>query len=50
MLIILRDEFEYADIEAEDDVDIVDNQPSPQGKVFNDAVRDRWLRDVQGWT
>ena len=50
LLLILRDEFEFADVEEEDDDGIVDNQPTPQGKVFNDAVRDRWLRDVQGWT
>ena len=52
LLIELRDEFEYADVEANDNDDegIISNQPTPQAKVFQNAVRDRWLRDVQGWS
>jgi hypothetical protein len=49
LLIHLRDEFEYADdalIEYDEDEG---SQPTPHAKVFQDAVRDRWLKDVQGW-
>lgn len=49
VLIHLRDEFEYADDEVVDVDDGVMNQPTPAGKVFCDAVRDRWLKDVHGW-
>jgi hypothetical protein len=51
ILIFLRDEFEFAAPEpdvAEDD-DVVEVQQDPQGKAFQNAVRDRWLRDVLGW-
>jgi hypothetical protein len=34
----------------EDDEEGADVQASPAGKVFQNAVRDRWLRDVMGWT
>lgn len=51
IMIHLRDEFEYADvIEDEDDANgDVAEQVSPPAKEFQDAVRDRWLRDVLGW-
>jgi hypothetical protein len=50
LLIDLRDEYEYADVEIDDDEDgMISNQATPQAKVFQDAVRDRWLKDVQGW-
>ncbi len=49
LLIIFRDESEIADVDADDDDMEVANQATPQGKLFCDAVRDRWLRDVQGW-
>lgn len=51
ILIFLRDEFEFAAPEpdvAEDD-DVVEVQQDPQGKAFQNAVRDRWLRDVLRW-
>jgi hypothetical protein len=52
ILIFLRDEFEYADEVGDDDDDIdvglLDAQLQP-GKVFQNAVRDRWLQDVVGW-
>lgn len=50
VLIHLRDEFEYADVDEVDDDDSISNQPTPQAKVFQDAVRDRWLKDVAGWS
>jgi hypothetical protein len=50
ILIDLRDEYEYADVVEEDEDDGISNQPTPQAKVFQDAVRDRWLRDVAGWS
>ena len=49
MLIILRDEHEFAVVDEDDYDPEVANQATPQGKRFCDAVRDRWLRDVQGW-
>lgn len=52
ILISLRDQFEYAnESSSSDDEGNVDfaNQPTPAAKVFQNAVRDRWLRDVQGW-
>ena len=50
MLIFLRDDFEFALLPAVDLADdVADAQASPQGKVFQDAVRDRWLRDVLKW-
>ena len=53
ILIHLRDEFEYADVPEDDDDangDVVAAQQSPKAKEFQDAVRDRWLRDVLGWS
>lgn len=50
MLIVLRDEFEFVDVPEQDDDFEIANQATPQGKLFCDAVRDRWLREVQGWT
>jgi hypothetical protein len=50
ILIDLRDEFEYAEVDEVDDDDAISNQPTPQATVFQDAVRDRWLRDVAGWS
>ena len=52
ILIDLRDEFEFADeVEGDDDeADQVANQPTPAAQVFQNAVRDRWLKDVQGWS
>jgi hypothetical protein len=50
ILIFLRDEFEFAEPEpVAEDEDVLEVQPDPQGKVFQNAVRDRWLRDVCGW-
>ena len=52
LLIFLRDEFEYADVPEDDDGahdDVVGEQQSPPGKEFQDAVRDRWLRDALEW-
>jgi hypothetical protein len=49
LLLHLRDAFEYVDADVDDCDDGIGNQPTPQAKVFQDAVRDRWLRDVQGW-
>ncbi len=52
VMIFLRDEFEYEVVRAEDDDDGLTNVPEQacsDGKVFQKAVRDRWLRDVQGW-
>ncbi len=49
VLIFLRDEHEFALI-PEDDEEGADVQASPAGRVFQNAVRDRWLRDVMGWT
>ena len=49
VLIHLRDEFEIAEVDDDDPgMDTVVPQ-APLAKVFCDAVRDRWLRDVQGW-
>jgi hypothetical protein len=52
VLIHLRDEYEYEVVRAEDDDDDLaagGEQACPDGKVFQNAVRDRWLRDVEGW-
>lgn len=52
IMIHLRDEFEYADVPEDDDDangDVIAEQQSPPAKEFQDAVRDRWLRDVLGW-
>jgi hypothetical protein len=50
ILIFVRDEYEFADIPAVEDVhsDIV-QQHCPEAKLFQNAVRDRWLKDVLGW-
>ena len=49
ILIVLRDEFEYEEPALLDVDDGLDIQEAPQGKAFQDAVRDRWLMDVQRW-
>ena len=49
ILIVLRDEFEYEEPAQVDVDDGIDVQSAPQGKAFQDAVRDRWLMDVQRW-
>lgn len=52
VLIYLRDEFEYEVVRDEDDDDgltAVPEQSCADGKFFQNAVRDRWLKDVQGW-
>jgi hypothetical protein len=49
VLLHLRDEYEYIDDVIDDVDESIGNQPTPQAKDFQDAVRDRWLRDVQGW-
>jgi hypothetical protein len=52
IMIFLRDEFEYADVpdDVEDEeYDDVGVQPSPPAKEFQNAVRDRWLREALGW-
>lgn len=49
ILIVLRDEFEYEEPALLDVDDGLDVQEAPQGKAFQDAVRDRWLMDVQRW-
>ncbi len=51
-MIHLNDEFEYADVPDDDDEDNEDDvgvQPSPPAQIFQDAVRDRWLREALGW-
>ena len=52
ILIELRDEFEFVDLpEVDDDeANAVANQPSPAASVFQNAVRDRWLKDVLQWS
>ncbi len=52
ILIDLRDEHEHVDAPDSDDNDengAVADQPTPQARVFQNAVRDRWLKEVQGW-
>ena len=52
ILIFLRDEYEFAEIPgAVEDVysDIVVPQHCPEARLFQNAVRDRWLKDVLGW-
>jgi hypothetical protein len=49
ILIVLRDEFEYEEPVPVDVDDGIEVQAAPQGKAFQDAVRDRWLMDVQRW-
>jgi hypothetical protein len=50
ILIVLKDTFEYvAPDVADDDPDVVEQQEAPRGKTFQNAVRDRWLRDTQQW-
>ena len=52
ILIFLRDEYEEADvlIAVEDQyADVVAPQHCPEAKLFQNAVRDRWLKDVLGW-
>jgi hypothetical protein len=50
ILIYLRDEFEFVpdDVADDDGVDVIktDAQESPQGKNFQNAVRDSWLQGV----
>jgi hypothetical protein len=49
VLIVLKDNFEYVapDVVDEETDHVV--QEAPQGKTFQNAVRDRWLRDTQQW-
>ena len=49
ILIFLRDEFEYEPSVPCDDDDDLEVQAAPQGKAFQNAVRDRWLQDVLRW-
>jgi hypothetical protein len=51
ILIHLRDEFEYVDVPFPDidEDEAIKNQPTPQARVFQNAVRDRWLKEVLGW-
>ena len=52
ILIDLRDEYEYVDVPDSDDNDdniAVADQPTPQAEVFQNAVRDRGLKEEQGW-
>ena len=52
IMIHLNDAFEYADVPDDDDEDNDDDvgvQPSPPAQIFQDAVRDRWLREALGW-
>jgi hypothetical protein len=52
VMIHLNDAFEYADVPSSDDDDDendMGDQPSPPAKEFQDAVRDRWLREALGW-
>ena len=51
ILLFLRDEFEYVPDDAgvnEGDV-AEEEMAAATAKVFQNAVRDRWLRDVAGW-
>lgn len=49
VLLHLRDEFEHEDVIVAED-EGPDTQESPGGKNFQNAVRDRWLKDVMNWT
>jgi hypothetical protein len=52
ILIFLRDEYEFAEVPAAgEDLynDVVAPQHCQEAKLFQNAVRDRWLKDVLGW-
>ena len=51
ILLFLRDEFEYEAVDASLDAgDVAEEEmATATAKVFQNAVRDRWLRDVAGW-
>ena len=51
ILLFLRDEFEYEAVDAGVDAgDVAEEEmAAATAKVFQNAVRDRWLRDVAGW-
>jgi hypothetical protein len=49
IMIVLRDECVIPDPVDDVDDEGVANQPTPAASVFQNAVRDRWLRDVLHW-